>query len=64
MNNLEIIKQFTEDEMIDFISLMIEEGNHLLADELDAAGVEYEDDNDAEVKAWLHLGTLGEQITD
>lgn len=64
MNNLEIIKQFTEDEMIDFINLMIEEGNHLLADELDAAGVEYEDDNDAEVKAWLHLGTLGEQITD
>ena len=49
MNNFERIRNFTENEMIDFINLIIDEGNHMLADELDYAGVKYENDNYAEV---------------
>lgn len=58
MNNFIRIKNFTKKEMIDFINLLITDGDHLLADELDAAGVQYEDDNSAEVEAWLQLDTL------
>lgn len=64
MNNFERIRNFTENEMIDFINLIIDEGNHMLADELDYAGVKYENDNYAEVKAWLALDTLERQKTD
>lgn len=44
--------------MTEFINLVIDEGNHLLADDLEVTGLKYENDNDAEVKAWLKLNTL------
>lgn len=64
MNNFDMIKNFSMDEMIDFINLLIDEGHHLLADELDNTGVEYENCNYEEVKEWLSLDTLKKMKND
>ena len=59
MNNYHFIKQATREELVGVINLLINEGHHLIPDELwEATHAVDHGDNHDEVDAWLKLDTL------
>lgn len=59
MNNLEKIKSFNENEMVDFLNYIIDEGSHALADDLfEEYGWEDNGSSEHEVKEWLRIDSL------
>ena len=59
MDNYQFIRQASREELIDVINLLINEGHHLIPDELwKVTHTIDHGDNHEEVDAWLRLDTL------
>lgn len=58
MDNYEKILHMTREEMTDFINLLIDEGDHLIADDLSDCGIPEINDSTEEVLKWLEQETL------